>query len=90
MSVRRQRAIAYRRPNDEDVAGDLFSKSVTLEPPRTNSNIEEGRMNKSLRSDEGVAGECELPSPEVDWFEAQNRFKQPAYAERAAAVKIRQ
>jgi hypothetical protein len=51
-----QRAIAYRRPNEEDVVGDLFSKSVTLEPPRTNLNIEEVRMDKNLKGEEGVAG----------------------------------
>jgi hypothetical protein len=36
LSVRMQRATAWRRPNEEDLVGDLFSKGVTLEPPRTN------------------------------------------------------
>jgi hypothetical protein len=51
-----QRAIAYRRPNEEDLVGDLFSKSVTVEPPRTNMNHEEVRMDKNLKGEEGVAG----------------------------------
>jgi hypothetical protein len=37
-------------------SGDLFSKSVALEPPRANLNIEEVRMDKNLKGEEGVLG----------------------------------
>src|SRR5580658_4593828 len=52
-----QRAIVYRRPQRrKDLVWDLFSKSVTLEPPRTNWNIEEVRMDKNLKCEQGGAG----------------------------------